>query len=188
MSAQPVTHLTPDEYLAFERASDIKHEYYHGDLFAMAGASYAHVLIVGNLAGELRNLLKGRGCVVVSNDLRVRVSPPGLHAYPDVVVVCGQPQFADDQKDTLLNPIVLIEVLSPSTEAHDRGYKFAEYRKLESLQEYVLVSQQEARIEVFTRRAAGQWMMTEFVGPETEFRLDSLECRVPLAEIYAGLT
>jgi len=187
MAAQPVTHMTPEEYLAFERASDTKHEYYHGDLFAMAGASYAHGLIIGRLTRELGNLLRARDCAVVPNDLRVRVSPPGLYAYPDIVVVCGQPQFADDQKDTLLNPVVLIEVLSPSTEAHDRGYKFAEYRKLESLQEYVLVSQQEARVEVFSRRLAGQWLMTEFLGPGSECHLDRLDCKVALAEIYAGL-
>ena len=188
MAAQPVTGLTPEEYIEFERASETKHEYYNGDLFAMAGTSYAHGLIVGRLTIELGIQLRSRDCGVVPNDLRVRVSPSGLYTYPDLVVVCGQPQFADDQKDTLLNPTVLIEVLSPSTEAHDRGLKFAQYRKLESLKEYVLVSQQEARVEVFSRRAAGQWLMTDFIGAETECRLESVACTFPLSAIYAGLT
>lgn len=180
--------MTPEEYLEFERAAETKHEYYNGDLFATAGPSYTHALIVGRLGAEFGIQLRTRGCDVIMSNLRVRVSRHGLCAYPDLIVVCGPPQFADDQQDTLLNPTVLIEVLSPSTEAHDRAFKFAEYRKLESLQEYVLVSQQEARTEVFSRRAAGQWLMTDFIGPEAECRLESVECSFLLSRIYACLT
>ena len=187
MAAQPTARLSPEEYLAFERTATTRHEYYHGNLFAMAGASYAHAVIVSRLTRHLGNGLASQNCDVLSNDLRVRVSSAGLYTYPDLVIVYGQPQFADDQKDTLLNPKVLVEVLSPSTEAHDRGFKFAEFRKIESLQEYVLVSQQEARVEIFYRREAGQWLLTEFVGLDAQCRFDSLQCSLPLADIYAGL-
>src|SRR5438132_1113204 len=121
MSAHSHSRLTPEEYLAIERAAEFRSEYYQGLMYAMAGGSPSHSWIIGNTAGELRSALKRGPCRVSSTDLRIRVSAKGLYTYPDVVVVCGEPRFADDQKDTLLNPIVLIEVLSPSTEAYDRG-------------------------------------------------------------------
>src|SRR5258707_36170 len=137
MSAQPQARLTPEQYLEIERAaSEVRSEYYRGRMSAMAGASYKHVLITGNLSRGLGKALKKSQCAVGANDLRMRVSPEGLYTYPDVVVVCGEPKFADDWTDTLLNPVLLIEVLSPSTEAYDRGFKSAQYRTLESLQEY----------------------------------------------------
>jgi Uma2 family endonuclease len=188
MAAQPQARLTPEQYLEIERAAEFRHEYYDGRMYAMSGASYAHVLIAANLTRRIGNALEKRPCVVGTSDFRVRVSPDGLYTYPDVVVLCGEPKFADNQADTLLNPVLLIEVLSPSTEAYDRGFKFAQYRKLETLREYALVSQSEPRVEVFGRREDGHWLLSEFVGMEDVCRLESLDCRIPLADIYDKVT
>jgi Uma2 family endonuclease len=187
MAAQPQP-LTPEQYLKIERAAQCKSEYYNGRMYAMAGASATHVLITGNLTGETRNALKGRGCLVFASDLRVRVSPAGLYTYPDLAVVCDQPKYADNDRDTLLNPIVIVEVLSPSTEGYDRGFKFAQYRRIESLQEYVLVSQTEPCVEVFRRQPGGNWLLAESAGLDAACRLESLDCGIALSEIYAGVT
>jgi Uma2 family endonuclease len=188
MSAHAQPGLTPEQYLEIERAAEFRSEYYAGRMYAMSGASYNHVLITLSLGGELRAALKLSPCAVGTNDLRLRISPRGLYTYPDIVVVCGDPKFADDQKDTLANPTFLAEVLSPSTEAYDRGFKSAQYRKIESLQEYVLVSQTEPRLEVFRRQPGGGWLLSEFVGLDAVSRFDSLGCEIPLAEIYAKVT
>ncbi|MFN0170308.1 MAG: Uma2 family endonuclease [Bryobacteraceae bacterium] len=184
MSALPHPRITPEQYLEIERAAETKSEYYDGQMYAMSGGSYTHALIIGNLTAALHGALRTRGCSVVPNDLRVRVAEDGLYTYPDVVVVCAQPRFADDQKDTLLNPTLLIEALSPSTESKDRGFKFAQYRRIESLREYVLVSQEEARVECFARQASGQWLLAEFVGLDAVCHLESVDCDLPLSEIY----
>ena len=138
MAAQPQLRLTPEQYLEIERAAEFRSEFYNGRTYAMAGASPTHVLLVGNLTGELRSLLRNGPGLIYPNDLRVRVSPSGLYTYPDVVVVCGESVYADKRKDTLINPALIIEVLSPTTEAYDRGFKFTQYRTLESLKEYAL--------------------------------------------------
>jgi Uma2 family endonuclease len=188
MSAQPQPRLTPQRYLEIERAAEFRSEYYNGQMYAMSGGSYAHVLIIGSLAFGLRTTLGKRPCSVATSDLRLRVSPDGLYTYPDVSVICGEPQFADDQKDTLLNPALVIEVLSPSTEGYDRGFKSAQYRTLASLQEYVLVSQSEPRVEVFRRQTDGNWLLSEAIGLEAACRFDSLDCRLALADIYDKVT
>jgi Uma2 family endonuclease len=185
VAAQPQTPLTPEQYLEIERASNFKSEYYNGAMYAMSGASWPHVLITGNFARELGNALKNRPCMVGASDLRVRVSPRGLYAYPDVVVICDSPMFADAAGDVLLNPLLLIEVLSPSTEAYDRGFKSQQYRKLESLQEYALASQTEPRIEVFRRQPGDHWLLTEFAGLEATCHFDSIGAAIPLSEIYS---
>src|SRR5215831_8183800 len=167
MAAHPHPRLTPDQYLEIERTATYKSEYYDGIMYAMPGVSWKHALITTNLGAELRNALKGQTCAAVTSDMRVRLQIGGLYAYPDVVVVCDQPGFTDAYVDTLLNPQVLIEVLSPSTEAYDRGFKSQQYRTLESLQEYALVAQNEPRIEVFRRRSGPQWVLTEFSGLES---------------------
>ena len=187
MAAQPQPHLTPEQYLELERASPVKHEYYNGMMYAMPGASWAHVLTTSNSGWELRNAVDQRSYTVVTSDLRVRISVGGLYAYPDVVVVRDRPVFADGEKDTVLNPLLLIEVLSPSTEAYDRGFKSQQYRKLESLQEYALASQTEPRIEVFRRQPGGLWLLTEFAGLEAACRFDSVGAVVPLSAIYDKL-
>jgi len=188
MSAQAQPRLTPEQYLEAERAAELKHEYYNGQMYAMSGGSYRHAQIIGNLTIELGTGLKRRPCSVVPNDLRLRVSPNGLYTYPDVIVICGDPRFADDRRDTLLNPALIAEVLSPSTEAYDRGFKSAQYRTVDSLEAYALVSQLEPRVEVFRRQPGGHWLLSEAVGLDAVCQFDSLDCAVPLAEIYAKVT
>jgi len=176
--------LTTEQYLEIERAAEFRSEYYNGRMYAMSGASFRHVIITGNVARALGNHLHNSPCVVATNDFRVRVSPGGLYAYPDIVVVCGEPQFADNMTDTLLNPVLLIEVLSPSTEAYDRGFKSAQYRTLESLQEYALVSQSEPRMEVFRRQPGGQWLFSEYVGWDGVCVFQSVDASVALSQVY----
>jgi Uma2 family endonuclease len=182
VSAGQVTY-TPAEYLELERAAETKSEYRAGQIVAMTGVSRAHSLIVGNLLGEMRQQLRGSSCEVHSNDLRVRVSRTGLYTYPDVVVACGEILFEDDQVDTLLNPVVVIEVLSPSTEAYDRGEKFAHYRRLDSLQEYVLVAQDRVRVERYVRQGE-QWVLSELSAREDVLALTAIDCQIGLREIY----
>ena len=159
MSAQPQPRLTPEQYLEMERAAEFRHEFYNGRMYAMAGTSHRHALISGNLLGEFRVGLKNGPCLVTSSDLRVRTALDGLCTYPDIVIVCAEPKYVDNQLDTLLNPVLIIEVLSPSTEAYDRGYKSAQYRTIESLQEYALVSQTEPHVEIFRRQPGEKWLL-----------------------------
>jgi Uma2 family endonuclease len=174
---------TPEEYLARERMAEAKSEYLDGEVLAMAGASRVHNLIRVNLSRELSQQLRGRPCEAYTADMRVRVSRTGLYAYPDVVVACDEIQFEDDQVDTLLNPVVVIEVLSPKTEAYDRGEKFAHYRRLDSLQEYLLVSQDKVRVERYVRQG-DQWVLTELSAPDDILQIDAIECSVRMADVY----
>ncbi|MEP7351907.1 MAG: Uma2 family endonuclease [Acidobacteriota bacterium] len=185
MSALPQPRLTPKQYLEIERASDARHEYHDGQMYAMSGASYRHVIITGNLNYELKRALRKGPCDVGATDLRIRVDEDHTYTYPDIVVVCGEPKFADDQKDTVLNPSVIIEVLSPTTEGYDRGRKFGKYRTIDALQEYGLVSQEEARVEIFQRQANGTWLLTESVGLDASCRFESLGCTIALGDVYA---
>jgi len=184
MSAIPKTKLTPDEYLEFERKAEERHEYFNGEIFAMSGAKRNHNKAATNVSGLIWQHLKGKDCESYSNDMRVFVPRTGLYTYPDVVVVCGEPKFQDKVFDTLLNPTLLIEVLSESTESYDRGKKFQHYRSIESLQEYVLVSQDEARIEKYLKQGDGFWVLSEAVGLDSEIEFASIECRIALAEVY----
>ena len=184
MSLQPKTYLTPEEYLALERKAEYKSEYLAGEMFAMSGASPRHVLIVTNVVAELRGQLKQRPCTVYSSDLRVKVSPTGLYSYPDVVVVCDQPQFADEQRDTLLNPTLIVEVLSESTKDYDRGEKFEHYRTLPSLREYILIAQDKYHVEHFVRQPDNRWLLSETNLLEDTIHLSSIACDLALAEVY----
>lgn len=184
MSTQPKTFLTPEQYLEIERKAEYKSEYYEGEMFAMAGAREAHNLIVPQTSAQLVQQLRGRPCRVYSNDMRVRVSATGLYTYPDLVVVCGDPRFLDEQRDTLLNPTLVVEVLSPTTEAYDRGRKFEHYRSLESLKEYLLIASERIGAELFTRQPSGQWLLTAATRPEETIELPSVACRIGLADIY----
>ena len=184
MSAQSQTLLSEEEYLAIERAAEFKSEYYDGHMYAMSGGSASHAQIIGNLTRELGNALRQKPCGVLPNDLRVRVPPARFYTYPDVAVVCGPMQFADDQKDTLINPTLLIEVLSSSTEGRDRGFKFHRYSEIESLQEYALVSQFRPRVEIFRRQQANQWLFTVVTGLESMCTFDSVGATIPVLEIY----
>jgi Uma2 family endonuclease len=184
MSSQPKTYITPEEYLAMERKAEYKSEYFNGEMFAMAGASERHVLIVTNVVAELRRQLKGRPCNVYSTDLRLRVSPTGLYTYPDVIVVCGQAQFADNQKDMLLNPTLIVEVLSESTKDYDRGGKFEQYRSLASLSEYILIDQEKHHLEHFVRQPDNRWLLAETNRIEDTISLSSISCTLALDEVY----
>ena len=184
MSTQPQTYLTPEEYLAFEREAEVKHEYYAGEIFAFAGASRQHNLIVANVIRELGNEVKGRPCEVYPSDMRVRVSPTGLYTYPDVTVVCGEARFDDEHSDTLLNPTVIVEVLSPSTAGYDRGEKFEHYRKLESLQAYLVIAQDRVHVEHHMRQPDNQWLLSETDSVDDGIELPSIACRLLVADIY----
>ena len=177
------TYLPPEEYLAWERKADTKHEYLRGEIIAMSGASRVQSLIVTNISGELYIQLKGRTCEVHTNDMRVQTSPEISYFYPDILVVCGEPRFEDNTFDTLLNPIVLVEVLSPSTAAYDRGEKFKHYQQLTSLREYVLVSQDEVHVELY-RQQETQWKPIEFRSLGNILSLASIDCELTLSDIY----
>lgn len=177
-------YLTPAEYLAQERQAATKSDYWEGETYDMAGASEAHNLIVANLVISLGTQLKGRPCKVYANDMRVKAQAHDLYTYPDVVLVCGQPQFEDHQRDTLINPTVLIEVLSPSTELYDRGTKFTVYRTLASLTDYLMVSQHHALIEQYTRQPDGRWMLAAHAGLDAVVRIESAGCELCLADVY----
>lgn len=184
MSAEPISRYTPEEYLSLERTSETKHEYFAGEIYAMAGASLAHNVICGNLMYLLKGALRDSPCDAVQGDMRVQVMATGLYTYPDLAVLCGDPEFSDGQADTLLNPRLLIEVLSPSTESYDRGKKFEHYRQLDSLQEYLLVSQEKAHIDRFVKRSDGRWLLDDAEGLEGVLTLESVAAALPLAEVY----
>ena len=176
--------LTPEEYLVMEREAAFKSEYRDGKIVAMPGASRQHNLITVNLSSGLHIQLLERGCEVYVNDMRVKVSNTGLYTYPDVVVVCDEPRFDDNHFDTLLNPTVLVEVLSPSTENYDRNDKFLSYQTLESLQEYILVSQNGVHVEQYIHQD-GKWVLREFRSLDDVLQIASIECELALRAIYA---
>lgn len=177
------TTYTPAEYLARERVAETKSEYRYGRIVAMTGASLNHNRIALNLGGELRQQLRGSPCEAFTNDLRVRVSQTGLYTYPDVAVTCGEILYLDEHVDTLLNPVVLIEVLSPSTEAYDRGEKFEHYKRLDSLREYILVAQDKVHVERYVHQG-DQWVMSELSALDDVLQIDAINCSVRLGDIY----
>jgi Uma2 family endonuclease len=179
--------VTEDDYLEYELRSEAKHELIHGVIVAMAGASREHNAIAGNIVRVLGALLKERRCLVFPSDQRVHVEATGLFTYPDVSVACDGLRFHPKNRDTLLNPCLLVEVLSDSTEAYDRGAKFAHYRAIPSLLEYVLVSQHEHRIEHYRRLDTGQWVLTVYEGDAAAADLPALGCALSLAEVYDKL-
>lgn len=184
MSSRPTTYLTPEEYLAAERRNEYRSEYLDGEMVAMTGASRRHNLITFNIAGELHRQLRGRPCEAYTSDMRVRLPSGRAYVYPDVVVVCGEPEFEDDYVDTLLNPAVIIEVLSDSTERYDRGKKFGLYRTIESLAEYLLVAQDERRIEQYSKQPDGRWLLADYRSPEDLAGLTSVGCTLALRDVY----
>lgn len=185
MSSEPQPKLTEDEYLALERRSEEKHEFIDGAMVVMSGASPAHVLIVSNLVAELHAQLKGRDCRVYASDLRVKIQKSGRFTYPDVAVVCGRLELATEQRDTLLNPRVLIEVLSESTKDYDRGEKFEQYRSIPSFAEYLLVAQDRHHVEHHVRQQDGRWLLEETDAVADSVTLESIDCRLALSDIYA---
>ncbi|NOT84845.1 MAG: Uma2 family endonuclease [Methylococcaceae bacterium] len=177
------THYTAEDYLTLERCAFSKSEFHDGQIFAMTGASRKHNLIGVNIARELSTQLKKRPCEAYLNDMRVKAAAARSYHYPDIVVVCGTPQFEDAHVDILLNPTLLIEVLSPSTEAYDRGGKFAHYRKIATLREYLLVTQDQPSIERYVRQG-DVWILSEALGLEASIALESIGCVLSLSEVY----
>lgn len=186
MVALPHKRWTADDYLAFERASDEKHEFIDGQVYLMAGASENHNLITANVIIALGSQLRGRPCKLYPSDMRVRITRSDDYHYPDISVVCGEAQIEDDEQDTLLNPALIVEVLSPSTEQFDRGKKFENYRLLPSLEEYVLIAQDRAHIEHYVRQDGGTWLYSEIKGLDStsEIRLPSIGCGLSMADVY----
>ncbi len=182
-----VERITPQEYLLRERQSPTKSEYFQGEVFAMSGGSANHSLIASNFIREAGNALKDRPCAVFNSDLRVKICATGLYTYPDVTIVCGEQEFDDDHRDTLINPTVLVEVLSESTEKYDRGRKSNHYRQIESLRELVLVAQDRPCVERFTRQPNGDWLFHEQSGLSGSFELTSVQISIELAELYRGV-
>ena len=176
--------MTPTEYLAFERASEEKHEYADGEVFAMAGTTWAHGVVATNLAAALHAALATRPCTVAGPDIKIQASQKRRYHYPDVVVLCGPPEFEDDVRDVLLNPRLVAEVLSESTERYDRGDKFASYRALPSLQEYLLVSQTKPQLEHYHRLSDGTWLL-RILGPGETLSLPSLDCTLAVDAVFA---
>lgn len=176
--------ITSADYLARERRSEVRSEYLNGRVYAMSGASREHNRITINLSAMLHSRLRGKPCEPFSGDLRVKVSPTGLYTYPDVIVACGESRFEDEHADTLLNPTAIVAVLSDSTEAYDRGEKFAHYRALESLADYLLVAQDRPRIEHFIRQPDSRWLYSVADGLDSQVEIATLDCVLPLAEIY----
>lgn len=196
MSSQPKTHLTPEEYLAIERKAETKSEYFNGemfplrgrgkphDAFAMVGASREHNLITANIIIAIGQQLRDKPCELYPNDMRVRVPATGLYTYPDVVVACNEPEFEDDYLDTLLNPTLIVEVLSPSTASYDRIKKFGYYRTIESLSEYLLIAQDEYKVEQYVKKSEGHWSLEDIRSLEGIVELASIECTLRLADVY----
>lgn len=184
MASEPHRRVSPEEYLSLERQSETKNEYLNGEIYAMAGASRRHNRINLNVAIALDSQLKARGCDVYTGDMRVRVPAADLYTYPDVTVVCGEPELDDAEVDTLLNPTLIVEVLSRTTESYDRGVKFAYYRTLSSFAEYLVLAQDRLYAEHSVRQGNGGWLLTETARREDVLELPSIGCTLALRDVY----
>jgi Uma2 family endonuclease len=187
MALQPQTWLSPEEYLAVERQAACKSEYVAGEMFAMAGASRRHNLIVANVIRVLGNQLLASPCNVYPSDMRLKIPRTGRYTYPDITVACAEEQFEDEHRDTLLNPVVIIEVWSESTEAYDRGKKFEDYQRLESLVEYILIAQDHYSVERYVRQDQRTWIYSVFQSREDMVALSTIGCQLVLQDVYAKI-
>jgi len=187
---QSIDRCTPEEYLRRERDATERHQFYHGEVFAMSGGTPRHSLVIANVTREVGNALKAGPCQVYDSNLRVRIPRTTLYTYPEVSVVCGPLEFdpLDARQETVLNPTLVVEVLSPSTESWDRGGKFENYQQIASFREYVLVAAESPRVETFLRQADGTWLYAAAAGMDAVVQLRSLNVALPLAEIYRGVT
>lgn len=187
MSAVAKTKMTEEEYLAKERASEFKSEFFNGEMFAMAGASIRHNLIKDNLIGDMHGKLAGSGCRTVSSDQRLKVDRTGLYTYPDIMIVCGKFERAELDSETIVNPQVIIEVLSDRTESYDRFEKFEHYKRLPSVREYILVAQNRVGIERYVRTAEGEWQIRSFTQADESFVFATVPVSVKVLDIYDGV-
>lgn len=179
--------FSPKEYLELERKAEYKSEYFNGEIFAMSGASKNHNKIAANLTALIWNKLRNSKCKVYGSDMRVNISESGLLTYPDLTIVCEEEKFLDKEFDTLLNPTIIIEILSESTEKFDRGIKFEHYRKINSLKEYLLVSQTSPKIEQFIKQADGKWLYSESVGLNSIISIPTIEFELPLNDVFFNI-
>ena len=185
---EPADYVSPEDYLRLEREAEFKHEYFEGEIRAMAGAKYAHNRICANLTIEIGSQLRGKSCAVVGSDQRLQILSGRAYVYPDLTVVCGAPEFNEKKPlDTLLNPTLLVEVLSPSTGSHDRGEKFMYYRQIPSLRQYLILDSQSVHAELYSLDELGRWVLTETRDLGAVLDLSSIGCQVPLAEVYSGV-
>ena len=185
MATQPQQFATLEEYFEQERTALDRHEYLNGEVFAMAGGTESHATISNNIAGELYTRLKGSGCKSYGSDMRIRTAPSGLYSYADAVVSCGSAQV---EHDTLLNPVVIAEVLSKSTESYDRGKKFELYRQIPSFREYLIVAQDRVYVEHHARESGKVWIMREYTNLEDVVNLETIGVRLRLADLYANVS
>ncbi|MFQ5730736.1 MAG: Uma2 family endonuclease [Planctomycetaceae bacterium] len=184
MTTATGTRVTPEEYLALERKAEFRNEYRNGEIVPMTGGTREHNLLETNLIAQLHQQLSSKDYEVYPGNMRIKVDETGLYTYPDVAVVRGEPQLEDDEFDTLLNPVVLFEILSKSTESYDRGDKFSQYRTVPTFVEYLLISQTRMRIERFTRQPDGPWLFQEYLKPDDVVPLDAIECRLSVGDVY----
>ena len=180
-------YYTPEEYLTLERKAEFKSEYFDGGIFVMQGASDPHTIINNNVGGEFYLQLKGSSCVARSNDMKVRSPDKGMFVYPDLTIVCGAAQFHDGTKDVIINPKLIVEILSPSSEAFDRGKKFAKYKLLESFTDYILIAQDEPQIDYFVRQENGGWLQKSASGIDAEVPIAAVGCILRLADVYSNV-
>jgi Uma2 family endonuclease len=185
--AQPaVKYCTEKEYLVFERNALDSHEYYKGEMFAMSGASFKHNLIESNLRSSLHNFLKDKNCNEFGSNLRIHIPSNTLYTYPDIIVICDKPEFTDEEFDTITNPAIIVEILSPSTANYDRGAKFDLYREISTLKEYVLVDSNTFHIVVYTRNDDGTWTLSETKNLSDSINLHSINFTISVADVYDG--
>ncbi|HCN36413.1 MAG TPA: Uma2 family endonuclease [Bacteroidetes bacterium] len=184
MDRQPKKYFTEKEYLEFERNSDTKHEYYKGEIFDLAGVSLKHNQIMLNLAFLLRSKLKGK-CRLITNDVKVKIQTNSLITYPDLAIICGKIELSDDKQDTILNPKVIFEILSPSNQEYDKNQKFALYKEIPSLEEYILIYQDEVKAECFLKK--DNWEKSGYAGEGVDMKIKSLGIDLSLKEIYEGI-
>ena len=179
--------LTAKEYLEIERAAAFKSEYYKGEMFAMAGTSYDHARIVSNLTVSIGYFLRGKPCDIIGSDLRVHMAKNSLYTYPDAIIICGKPEFLDEEFDTLINPSVIFEILSPSTKNYDRGEKFKLYRDIDSLTEYILISSENVGVEIFRRQPNNNWLLSEYKTLDESFMIEKIGYEMKIADLYEGV-
>jgi Uma2 family endonuclease len=184
MSTLPKPHFTPEQYLEIDEAAEFKREYYRGEMFAMSGATYAHNVITANTVHQIMNQLAKRPCSVCPSDMRVHTPRTGLYTYPDAVVICGEPKFLDQRETTLLNPTIIIEVLSPSTEAYDRGRKFEHYKSVDSVREYLLIDSERISVTLYRRKSESEWLLITENSLDGTVALESVDCRLALRDLY----
>lgn len=186
--APKYNYISPEHYLELERASELKHEYYKGEVYAMSGASLPHNDIFHNVYGALTFFLKGKGCKPYGSDLRIHIPQNTLYTYPDISIICGKPETSDSFRDNIINPSVIIEILSKSTKDYDRGTKFNLYRSIKTLKEYILIDSTSISVEIFTRQEDNSWILTEFKQLSDSFLISTISLTLHLKDIYEDVS